>query len=405
MAGYRMLIANHVVRVAGAEQALLRLLDEIDRDLFEPALACPGEGPLTEELRKRGMKVHTGFPAERLLKIRRRSLGSDRLAVLAYPLDMLRTVLGLARLIRREGFDLVLTNSAKADIYGTLAGRLAGRPVVWRIHDVVDEQAFSRLNIWLLKTCAKYLAARVLTPSPAVRDALVRLGVPAKKIPVVYYGIDFDKVRPGRSREEVRAELGIPPSAPVAAFVGRLVEWKGPDYFLRAAALVAEENPEARFLLVGDAMFGEQAFEDMLHDLARELGLEERAVFTGFREDVPDLMAAADVLVHASVLPDPLPNVIIEAMALGCPVVAADGGGVPVMVEDGVTGIIVPPRDYRAMAGAITRLLADAGEASAMGKAGVERARRLFDKDENARILEDELLVALGEERRRPGGP
>lgn len=405
MARYKVLIANHVVRVAGAEQALLRLLDEIDRDLFEPALACPEEGPLTDELRKRGMAVRTGYPTPRLLKIRRRSLGSDRLAVLAYPLDMARTVLGLARLIRREGFDLVFTNSAKADIYGSLAGRLAGRPVVWRIHDVVDEEAFSRLNVWLLKTCARRLAALVITPSPAVRDALVRLGVPGEKIPVVYYGIDFEKVRPRRSRAEVLMELGVAADAPVAAFVGRLVEWKGPDYFLRAAARVAEELPEARFLLVGDAMFGEQAFEDMLHDLARELGLAERAVFTGFREDVPDLMAAADVVVHASVLPDPLPNVIIEAMALGRPVVAADGGGVPVMVEDGVTGIIVPPRDHAAMAGAMSRLLRDRDGAEAMGAAGVERARRLFDKDENARILEDELLRALGAPRERPAGP
>jgi glycosyltransferase involved in cell wall biosynthesis len=392
---HKILIINHVVRIAGAEQALLRFLDEIDRERFEPALACPEEGPLTEEMKERGMAVYIGYPTPRLLNIKRRSLGANRLAMLAYPWDMLITVIRLVRLIRREGFDLVFTNSAKADIYGSLAGRLARRPVVWRIHDVVDEKAFSRFNIRLLTTCAKYLATKVITPSPAVKEALMMLGVPAEKLSVVYYGIDFDKVCPVRKRDEVRTELGIDASAPVAGFVGRLVEWKGPDYFLRAAAAVAKEIPEARFLVVGDAMFGEQAFEDMLRSLPRELGFEDRVIFTGLREDIPDIMASVDVVVHASVMPDPLPNVIIEAMALGLPVVAADGGGIPVMVEDGVTGLVVPPGDFEGMASAMASLLGDEERAARMGRAGTERARRLFDKDENARILEGELLAAL----------
>jgi len=404
MAAYRILIANHVVKIAGAEQALLRFLDEIDRDLFEPALACPEEGPLADEMRRRGMACFTGFPAPRLQNIRRKSLGRNPLTVAAYPWDLYLTVSRLARLIREEGFDLVLTNSAKADIYGSMAGRLAGRPVVWRIHDQVDREAFSRLNVWLLKNCARYLADKVIAPSPAVMEALAALGVPEGKLRVVYYGIDFEKMRPTRSRSEVRAELGVGEDSPLAGFVGRLVDWKGPDYFIRAAALVARQVPEARFLVVGEAMFGEKGFEEGLKALVRELGLEDKVIFTGHRSDIPEIMCALDVMVHASVLPDPLPNVIIEAMASGLPVVAAAGGGIPVMVEEGVTGFIVPPRDYQGMAGAMKELLVDREKASRMGKAGEERARRLFDKDRNARLLEQELLAVLerkGAEGRR----
>jgi len=401
MARYKMLIMNHVVRIAGAEISLVRLMDELDMELFEPALACPMEGPLTREMRDRGIAVHLGFPSDRLLNIRRRSLGDNRLAILAYPWDILRTVASLARLINEGGFDLVFTNSAKADIYGSLAGWLARRPVVWRIHDTVDSQAFSRLNVWLLKTCATHLAAKVIAPSPVVKEALVDLGVPGDKITVIYYGIDFNKIQAQKARLEVRAELGIETEAPLAGFVGRLVEWKGPDYFLKAAALVAKKIPQARFLLVGDAMFGEKDFEEGLRNLSLQLGLEDKVVFTGFREDASDIMAAVDVVVHASIMPDPLPNVIIEAMALKRPVVAADGGGIPVMVENGVTGIVVPPRDVEGMARAITLILKDKERASTMGEAGYRRAQRLFDKNRNTRNIEKELLEALAASGRR----
>ena len=162
MAEYRLLIVNHAVEIGGAERVLLRFLDRMDRELFEPALACPHAGPLVDEAAARGLEVHLGYPAARLLEVKRRSLGKNRLAALAYPCDMARTVLGLARLVREGGYDLVLTNSAKADIYGSLAARMAGRPAVWRLHDIVDSDAFNRLNILLFRVFATLFAAKVL---------------------------------------------------------------------------------------------------------------------------------------------------------------------------------------------------------------------------------------------------
>ena len=395
MARYRVLFVNHVAGIAGGEKATLRWLDALDGDLFEVAWACPEEGPLTEYVRQRGMAVYLGYPSERLLNIRRKSLGSDRRAVLAYPVDMAVTVIRLARLIREERFDLVFTNSLKADIYGSLAGRLARRPVVWGVHDVVIPGAFSRLNMWLVKNCARYLASRIIADAPAVKEALLDLGVREEKVPVIFIGIEMDEVRSARSREEVRGELGLDEEAPVAAFVGRLVEWKGVDYFIRAAAEAAERVPQARFLVVGDALFGEEEYVHALRRLAAELRMEDRVVFTGFREDVPDIMSSVDVFVLSSVLPDPLPNVVIEAMAKGLPVVAFDGGGIPVMIEDGVTGVIVPTRDYKAMAGAMAELLGDRDRARRMGEAGSIRAQRIFDKRETARAKDRVLLEAL----------
>ena len=191
-----------------------------------------------------------------------------------YAWDMAASVVRLARFIRREGFDLVLTNSAKADIYGGMAGWLARRPVVWRLHDIVDSETFNRLNRFLFRAGATLFATRVLAVSEAVRQALVGLGVPAGKVVTVYNGIDLEATEKAAGDEDMRSGLGIDASAPVAGFVGRLVDWKGVDYFIRAAALVARELPEARFLVVGDVMFGEQDYADSLKPLASELGLD-----------------------------------------------------------------------------------------------------------------------------------
>jgi glycosyltransferase involved in cell wall biosynthesis len=396
----KVLIVNHAVELGGAERVLLRNLDSLDHDLFSPALACPADGPLAREARLRGLPVFLGHPAPRLLNIRRRSLGGSLTVLPLYAWDMTTSVLRLARLIGREGFDLVYTNSAKADIYGSLAGGLAGRPVVWRLHDIVDAQAFGRLNRILFRTCATLCAERVLAVSDAVRRAFIALGVDAAKVVTVYNGIDLDQAEAAADGSQARRDLGIAADAPVAGFVGRLVDWKGVDYFIRAAVRVASELPEARFLVVGDAVLGEQSYADSMRALARDSGLEEVMVFTGWREDIPSLIRAMDVLVHSSILPEPLATVIIEAMALERPVVAARDGGVPEMVVEGETGMMVPPRDVEAMAAAVVTILRDRGLAQRMGEAGRRRAAELFELEANTRCLEKELTEAMEGHRR-----
>ena len=395
MAEYRVLIVNHAVDIGGAERVLLSFLDHLNRELFEPALACPHDGPLVEEMRKRNIPVYMGFPASRLLEVKRKSVGGNCKAVLAYPWDMASTVFKLAGLIRREGFDLVFTNSAKGDIYGSLAGWLAGRPVIWRLHDIVNTDAFSRLNVWMFKTFATLFAREVLAISQAVRDALVAQGVSEGKAKVAYNGVELGDSGESKTAQEVRAQWGIDADAPLAGMVGRLVDWKGPDYFIEAAALVADKMPEARFMLVGDAVFGERGYVDDLKRRTHELGIEDKVVFTGFRDDVSDIMECLDLLVHASILPEPFGLVLIEAMAKGTPVVASSGGGVGEIVEDGVSGMIVPPRDARAMAEAMVKVLSRPDEARVMGTAGRKRVEELFDIRMTTRKIEEEFLGVL----------
>ncbi|MBN2167832.1 MAG: glycosyltransferase family 4 protein [Actinobacteria bacterium] len=394
MSEYRLLIVNHAVEIGGAEQVLLRFLDYMDRGTFKAYAACPHPGPLTEALGSRGVKVFYGFPSRRLLSVRRESVGKNKVSALLYPVDMASTALRLARLIKKEKFDLVLTNSAKADIYGSMAGWLAGLPVVWRLHDIVTREAFSRLNILLFRTAAWLFTDKVLAVSEAARDAIINQGVKPDKVLCAYNGIEITGF-PVDTGNNVRTEFGIDEAAPVASMVCRIVGWKGPDRFIRAAADVSKRMPEARFLLVGDAIFGEQAYVGELGELSRELGIEDKLIFTGFREDIPQIMSASDIVVHASVLPDPLPTVLIEAMSLGKPVIGSRDGGVPEIVEDGATGTLFTPGNISELSDAMFLLLSDRDKARQMGGKAMERVKKLFEIRKNTANIEKVLLAVL----------
>ncbi len=396
----RLLIVNHAVELGGAELVLLKTLDHAPKSLFEVEVACPHEGPLTEELAKRGVLVHMGHPCRRLLGVKRKSLGAKSGAVLLYPMDFLISAIRLFLLIRRRNYDIVLTNSAKADIYGSLAGRLAGIPVVWRLHDIVSPDAFNSINLFLFGFFGKFFASRIIAISDAVARAIISRGVSEKKVSVVYNGVEIQHEISSEEREKIRSEFGLKPDTPAAALVGRLVDWKGPDVFVRACSIVARKVPDAKFLLVGDAVYGEDEYVEFLKRLTKELGLTGKVIFTGFREDVLDLLASVDCLVHASTLPEPFGLVIAEAMSAGVPVVATGAGGVPEIVEDGTTGILVPPGDHKSLAEAIAKILLDSRLGKQMGEKGKARAAQLFDIKKTSKEIFD-LLMNLAEKHKR----
>lgn len=161
--------------------------------------------------------------------------------------------------------------------------------------------------------------------------------------------------------------------SPLVVLIGRVSPWKGQDVFIRAAAVVLKRFPNCRFQIVGSALFGEDALVGELKQLAVTLGVADRVEFLGFRKDVPEIIAGSTLLVHASTVPEPFGQVIVQAMAESKPVVATRGGGVLEIVVDGETGLLVPMKDAEAMAEAIREILADPSKAQKMGEAGRER--------------------------------
>lgn len=277
----------------------------------------------------------------------------------------------LRRMIDQRKIDLLHTNIRVGhDREAILAAQMAGIPCVCHVRD------FEQLN-WFDRQLAARASACIYI-SQAVQRCHLEAGVPRKKGHVVYNGVDCAAFSATRDVQEARRSLGVEGSEPLVGIVGRLERWKGQHVFLEAMAMVIDQLPRVRGVVIGDPVPYDLAYRDQLLALRQQLELGERVSFRDFRQDLPTVMAALDVLVLASTSPEPFGRVLIEAMAAAKPVVATDAGAVPEIVRHGVEGLLVPVGDAQALAGAMVQLLGDPGLAQTMGQRGQLTVRERF---------------------------
>ncbi len=290
------------------------------------------------------------------------------------PLQDLRALWELWRLMRQRRFDLVHTHTSKAGLLGRVAACLAGVPrLVHTAHGHVFYGYYgpvrSRLFVWLERWAAGFTDRLIALTSAEEADQL-RFGVaPAAKFAVIHSGVDFAPFhRQGSGRQEVRAGLGIDPEGLVIGTLGRLTAVKGQADLVRAFALVRRQVEAAWLLLVGD---GEE--REALEDLARRLGVRDRVVFAGWRDEVPAVLRAMDIFAFPS-LNEGMGKALVEAMYAGLPVVATRVGGVPELIHEGLDGLLVPPSQPAELAAALLRLVLDAPQRQVMGRAAAQHA-------------------------------
>lgn len=367
----KVLYVAPVAERGGMEVILLNLVRELDRSRVTPLVAFLQSGPFAPEIEKVGVEVHT-VEAGRVRDVWRGA----------------KAVGELARLIRRRHVALVHTLNAKAHLYGGVAAALAGVPCLYHLHGVPTPGPSRDGVVSILSVLIP--AGRTVACSAYVARAFGRTWRSGRHVTVVHNGVALEPGATRRTGSEVREELGAPDNAPLVVMACRLQRGKGVHVFVDAVAQVRRTCPEARFAVVGGALFGlEAAYPQELHEQAERLGLSGALSFTGYRTDAHRLLAAADIVVHASIEPDSLPTVILEAMALGKPVVASDLGGPSEMIEDGVTGILVPPDSHEQLAEGILALLRAPDRRAEMGKAGAVRAHKEFTVERMARRFED----------------
>jgi glycosyltransferase involved in cell wall biosynthesis len=291
-------------------------------------------------------------------------------------------------------YDLIYANTQKALVVGALASVLSRRPLVFHLHDILSLEHFSRTNQRIAVMLANRFASLAIANSQASRSAFIAAGGQAKLTQVVYNGFTLSCYRDVASqRQPTRQGLGFTDRDFVVGHFSRLAPWKGQHLLIEA---LTHCPASVSAILVGDALFGERDYVTQLQQQVKDLNLEQRVRFVGFRSDVAQLMAACDLVAHTSTAPEPFGRVIVEAMLSGTPVVAAAAGGAMELVEDDVTGWLIAPGDPLKLATVIQQCFDRPDLARAIATTARIQSSQSFDLTEIARQIDRLLLQAAG---------
>jgi len=351
--------------VTGGNIIALRIIDEALRRGYGVVVNSPTEGKFTRLLEEKGIKVY-------YIDTRK-----------TFRLD---SAFGLAFIIKKEGIGLIHSHTPLAGtVLSRLSGWITGIPVLNHAHcpEFINRNpAIGCFQPWLIWVTSRLLCARIIAVSEFVKTEIIKQGSSVDKIAVIYNGIALDSAASENIRVKIRAEFGLRENQPIIAEVGRLCNDKGQHILIRAAPHVIKKFPEAVFMIVGEDLWKNGEYAKELEKLSAGLGLREKIIFTGYRPDIMDLMAAFDLFVLPSVFTEGLPVVILEAMLARKAVIAASVGGSPEIVIEGKTGTLVPPANPEKLAEAIiyhlgnpeiSRRLAENGYAFVKQRFGLPR--------------------------------
>ena len=283
--------------------------------------------------------------------------------------------------------DLIYANTQKALVVGAIASFLAGKPLVYHLHDILSLEHFSSTNRRVAVSLANRFAKLIIANSQATKTAFIQAGGKEELVKVVYNGFDLEKYQINGDRvNQLRKELNLAGRYIVGHF-SRLSPWKGQHILIEAL----NSCPEATAILVGDALFGEDEYVEELHQQIERLGLSDRVRFLGFRRDIAELMSMCDLVVHTSTAPEPFGRVIVEAMLCGKPIIASAAGGAIELIQNERTGWLTQPGDSLELAKAIDNCLQQSDLAQKVAQAGKQSAIERFDLSKIERQIDDLL--------------
>jgi glycosyltransferase involved in cell wall biosynthesis len=377
------LFVSHSAELNGAERMLLDVLRGLDPEKFRPLLAFPRTGPLQREAERAGITTRV-VPMKWSL--------TERSKIWKQPLTRAWNVPGvirMARLIRNESVDLVVTNTS-AIWTGAFAARRASVPHVWFVHEILDGEDPLLSHILGRKTLVRRmakLAVRIVANSKASARAFEGSG----KAVVIGNGIDTG-LRSAPDLAGLRASLGLGEGDAALGVIGKIYPGKGQKEAVLALDLLKRRRPDVRLLVVGEVK--DRRYAGEVRETVRRLGLEKDVIFLGFREDLSGILALLKVLILASSV-DSLGRVGLEAMAAGTPVVAVAAGGLPEIVIDGRTGVLVESADPTRIAEAVARVLDDPELARAVAEGGRRFVEENYSLEGQVRKIERVLEDCL----------
>ncbi|MCK4649367.1 glycosyltransferase family 4 protein [bacterium] len=342
------------------------------------------------EFKKRGYRVILAVQPESALGKHAKEAGIEVREIGMRNRVILKVFFQLFFLIIRERVDIVNTHSSKDSWIASFAARLAFRPILLRTRHVTIPIPNHPFNI------VYKMPHKIITCGGSIRKDMIEINrFPPEKIISIPTGTDINRFNPDQIKSNTREEFGINSNTPLIGSISIIRTEKGFPYFLEAAREILKVKPEARFLIVGHEPKG-----DTLAQAVKRQGLENAVIMPGLREDIPQILVSLDVFVLCS-LREAFGQAIAQALAMERPVVATNVGGIPELVKDNETGLLVPPADSKALARAILELLEDREKAKRLGKNGRRLIEKKFSQETMIERIEDlyrELLRKRGRE-------
>ena len=362
--------ANEDGTVGGSHRALFDLICSLDRTQYEPVVLFYQNNPYVDSLRARGVNVLVYEDVRARERDIRRN--GSRLVKLR---ENLATIVRRFRFLRQHRIDLIhVNNSPRTGNDDWLpAARMLRIPCVANVMGDARGPAGGWLDKRLFRAFDHYLSI-----SEFMTQAMLRAGIRPDRIDLFYLGVDLEsfRARVRRTREEVRRELGIPDHGVMALMVGNVRQWKGQHVVLAALELMPATARDGLYVAFAGALtVDDRPYMNELEATVERAGLADHVRFLGSRDDVPDLLNAADIALHASVRPEPFGLVVVEAMALGKTVVAANSGG-PAEVVDQSSGITFDSTKPAELADVLTELVGDPIRRGELSKGGLQRAEQ-----------------------------
>ncbi|HEA47479.1 MAG TPA: glycosyltransferase family 1 protein [bacterium] len=341
------------------------------------------------EFKKRGYRVILVVQPGSELGKHAKEVGIEVREIRMWNKDIPKAFFQLFSLMRRERVDIVNTHSPKDSWIASFAARLTFRPILLRTRHITVPISNHPLNI------VYKMPHKIITIGGAIRKAMIEINrFPSEKIVSIPTGVDLDRFNPDKVKGNIRKELGIDQDTPLVGSISIIRTEKGFPYFLEAAQEILKVKPETRFLIVGHEPKGDTVAQEV-----RKRGLGDKVFMPGLREDIPNILARLDVFVLCS-LREAFGQAIAQALAMERPVVATNVGGIPELIKDNQTGLLIPPADSKALARAILELLENREKAKRLGKNGRRLIEKKFSQETMIERIEDLYQELLKKKRK-----
>jgi len=364
MANRNVLVIHSAADLYGASRNLIRSLIAFQKLNYNILVILPMEGPLAVNIRELGLEVK--IIDHGVLRRKHLSFGG----IIKLSGQLLNSFTKINSLIKKRKIDLIYTNS-NANIIGGLLAKWNKTEHIWHIHEIILKP------IWFKNALEHYInntGQKVLCVSEAVKSNLTH--IQEEKLKVVYNGIDLQPFI--AADYNLKEELNLPISTIIIGMVARVHFWKGQDYFLDVAYNLSKRYDNIHFIMVGDAFSGYEYLYDEINNKIDRYNLKSKVTDLGFRTDIANILNGIDIFMLPSILPDPLPTTVLEAMASGLPVVATAHGGACEMVVDNDTGYLVPWDDADEASRSFHKLIENKEHRIEMGCNGRERVKEYF---------------------------